>query len=405
MVNRLDAKTYPKNRPEAIRGGIRQDSSGRILAPWRIKRCGAQQSLLPKAGVKGQLELRAMNFGFWNFYPYYNRNRMFTQGTSEIGDDLAYPTVLLGQRLRDLGHGVATLDMEPLEWFDKIFFIDYPTWINGRFRRLRRMRHPHVNLMASEPPMIRPSNYAEGTHALFDKVLTWKSELVAKRPEKCVQYHLPNKLREPPPAPPFAERKLAVMINRFMAFHDPRELFSERVRAIRWFEQQAPDDFDLYGSEWDKPLFSGRLAAVNLPWRLMLRRIGPLKRIKVHRFPSFRGPVASKYATLPRYRFCIAYENCAEADYMSEKLFDCFFAGCVPVYLGAPNVLEVVPKEAFVDKRNFGDYDELGRFLKSMTEKEYKSYLEAGLAFLRSPRMRPFTAEGFAENFIGKFAA
>ena len=238
-----------------------------------------------------------MNFGFWNFYPFYNGNRMFSQGASEVGDDLAYPTVLLGRRLRELGHDVATLDMQPPSWPDKVFFIDHPTKFNPRFRRLLRSRHPHVNLLASEPPMIRPSNYAPSTHALFDKVITWKKEAVALNPQKCVLFHLPNKFREPPPPLPFAERKLSVMINRFMAFHDPRELFSERVRAIRWFEANAPGDFDLFGSEWDKPLFSGRLAAVNLPLRMMYRRIGPLKRIKVSRFPSFRGPVPSKYAT------------------------------------------------------------------------------------------------------------
>jgi len=346
-----------------------------------------------------------MNFGFWNFYPYYNRNRMFTQGASEIGDDLAYPTVLLGQRLRDLGHNVSTLDMQPLSSFDKIFFIDYPMKINSRFRTLLKLKHPHVNLMASEPPMIRPSNYRPSTHALFDKVLTWKKDLVVQYPKKCVLYHLPNKLREPPPPLPFAERKLCVMINRFMAFHDPRELFSERVRAIRWYEANAPGDFDLFGSEWDKPLLSGRLAAFNLPIRLMFRRIGLLKRVSLRRFPSFRGPVPSKNATLRRHRFCVAYENCVEPDYLSEKLFDCFFAGCVPIYLGAPNVQEVVPAAAFIDKRKFASYDELHRFLSAMPEKEYDRYLEAGREFIHSAAMRPYTAEGFADNFIAKFAA
>jgi hypothetical protein len=195
------------------------------------------------------------------------------------------------------------------------------------------------------------------------------------------------------------------MINRFMAFHDPRELFSERVRAIRWFETHAPDDFDLFGSEWDKPLFSGRLAVVNLPLRLAYRRISVFKRLKVRRFPSFRGPVASKNATLPRYRFCLAYENCAEPDYISEKLFDCFFGGCVPIYLGAPNVLETVPAETFVDRRNFGGDADLHRYLSTMTEGAYNRHLAAAQDFLRSPAMRPYTAEGFAENFIANFAS
>jgi hypothetical protein len=277
--------------------------------------------------------------------------------------------------------------------------------VNGRFRALLRAKHPHVNLLASEPPMIRPANYTAKTHALFHRVWTWKKDFVARNPRKFALLHLPNKFREPPASSRFIDRKLCVMINRFMAFHDPRELFSERVRAIRWFEENTPGDFDLFGSEWDKPLFSGRLAGVNLPLRLMYRRIGLLKRVKVARFPSFRGPVQSKNATLQKYRFCIAYENCAEPDYLSEKLFDCFFAGCVPIYLGAPNVLETVPAEAFIDKRKFPNYGELHRYISTMSEGEYNRFLAAGRDFLHSPAMRPYTAEGFADSFIENFAS
>jgi len=346
-----------------------------------------------------------MNFGFWHLYSVYNRNRMFTHSASPIGDDLAYPTVLLAKRLREAGHGVDTLDMHPLAWFDRVLFIDFPSTWNTYLRQLRRMKHPDVNLMASEPPMIRPSNYAPATLARFDRVWTWKKDLVAQNPKKCVLFHIPNKFREPPASLPFAGRKLCVMINRFMAFHDPRELFSERIRAIRWFEENARSDFDLFGSEWDKPLFSGRLSAVNLPLRLMYRRIGLFKGLKIRRFPSFRGPVPSKNATLQQYRFCVAYENCAEPDYLSEKLFDCFFAGCVPIYLGAPNVLETVPTEAFIDKRKFSNYGELHRYISTMGESDYNGYLEAARTFLRSPAMRPYTAEGFADNFITNFAS
>ena len=33
-----------------------------------------------------------------------------------------------------------------------------------------------------------------------------------------------------------------------------------------------------------------------------------------------------------RYRFCIAIENTVAHDYITEKLWDAFAAGCVPVY-------------------------------------------------------------------------
>jgi hypothetical protein len=68
-----------------------------------------------------------MNYGFWNFYPGFNENRMFTQTVQSQGHDWAYSSRLLGQTLQSMGHQVATLDMQPLEWFDKVFFIDHPS--------------------------------------------------------------------------------------------------------------------------------------------------------------------------------------------------------------------------------------------------------------------------------------
>lgn len=345
-----------------------------------------------------------MNYGFWNFYTVYNQNRMLTRNVAPLGDDLSYPMRHLSDSLLALGHQTATLDMKPLDWFDKVFFIDYPTRFNRYFRRLLRNQHQDIHLIASEPPIVRPDNYSPRTHQLFRRVLTWKRDLCAGDPAKYLLYRLPNKFQEPTAARPFAERKLCCLINSFMFSIHPRELYSERIRAIRWFEANAPRDFDLIGVEWDKPLFTGRLSALNFPLRFAYRRVGALRKLKTRRFPSFIGPnVKSKHLTLKDYRFCIAYENSREPDYLSEKLFDCFFAGCVPIYEGAPNVLDSIPANTFIDKRAF-TYDELYRYISKMTEQEYDNYLQAIASFLRSPAMRPFTAEAYTELFLKNFA-
>jgi hypothetical protein len=45
---------------------------------------------------------------------------------------------------------------------------------------------------------------------------------------------------------------------------------------------------------------------------------------------------------MQRYKFALVIEN--ELSYMSEKLFDAFFAGCIPIYVG-PNVANYkIPK-------------------------------------------------------------
>jgi hypothetical protein len=345
-----------------------------------------------------------MNYGFWNFYPSFNGNRMFTESVQTQGHDWAGPSRLLGRRLQAMGHQVATLDMKPLKWFDKVFFIDYPTLLNRRFRALLRAGHPDINLIICEPSIVRPDGYRPQVHKPFRRVLTFKKDLCAMDPGKYVQFRLPCMPEARTEPLPFAKRKLCCLIQSYMVLNKPTELFSERIRAARWFEANAPKEFDLMGTEWDRVLLPGGLSFLNFALRAAYRRVWPLKAIKFRRFPSYIGPnVKGKHRTLLEYRFCLAYENSMENDYISEKLFDCFYAGCVPIYQGAPNVREYVPPETFIDKSKFS-YEELYRYISGMSEKEYNGYLEAADAYLRSAAFHPFTPEGYVELFTSHFA-
>lgn len=63
----------------------------------------------------------------------------------------------------------------------------------------------------------------------------------------------------------------------------------------------------------------------------------------------------SKIDTLRRYKFCVAIENSEDKHYVSEKIYDALVAGCVPIYFGAPNVLDYVPHaDAMIDLRALG---------------------------------------------------
>ncbi|GBF98653.1 galactoside 3-L-fucosyltransferase [Raphidocelis subcapitata] len=60
-------------------------------------------------------------------------------------------------------------------------------------------------------------------------------------------------------------------------------------------------------------------------------------------FPPELG--GDKVALLARHKFCCAMENSIAQDYVTEKLWDALTAGCVPVYLGAPNAADFLPSE------------------------------------------------------------
>lgn len=54
--------------------------------------------------------------------------------------------------------------------------------------------------------------------------------------------------------------------------------------------------------------------------------------------------VEDKLGTLRHFRFALCFENCVFPGYVTEKVFDCFLSGCVPIYLGAPDITDFIPK-------------------------------------------------------------
>ncbi|KAL3816813.1 hypothetical protein ACHAXA_008676 [Cyclostephanos tholiformis] len=63
-----------------------------------------------------------------------------------------------------------------------------------------------------------------------------------------------------------------------------------------------------------------------------------------------------KSAALSRHVFTLAFENSEEEDYVTEKFFQAYEAGTIPVYLGAPNVDDYAPmSETYLHLRDMDD--------------------------------------------------
>ena len=178
--------------------------------------------------------------------------------------------------------------------------------------------------------------------------------------KKYFKFFLTNKFPESIDFSKLKKEKLCTLIasNRFE--NNPRELYTKRVEAIEWFERNHPDDFDLYGFGWDVYKFKGKLTRV-------FNRIKPVKKLLAPRYKTYKGIIKSKNEVLQKYKFSICYENAKDIPgYITEKIFDSFFAGCVPVYWGAPNVTEFIPENTFIMKEKFASYDMLYRYMINM---------------------------------------
>lgn len=252
-------------------------------------------------------------------------------------------------------------------------------------------------LMLYETHQIRPVNKDKQLLTKYRRVFTWHDDYVDG--ERYIKFNLPNKIIVNDFLMSSIRCKLCCIIagNKSLRYKSPLDLYSERLKTIRWFEQFAPEDFDLYGQGWDVPAArSGFLGKVIT----RLQRYIPNLSGSVP-FPSYRGKVASKLETLQKYRFSICYENVRELPgYITEKIFDSFFAGCVPVYWGASNITAYIPQDCFIDRRNFNNHEALYSFMISMTESEFLGYQDRIAAFLRSDQAKPFSAEAFAETIV-----
>lgn len=322
-----------------------------------------------------------MQIGIENYYQIYNKqNKIFDLNAYPIGENLGYPFVLLKQKLKEMNFNIDTLDIHPIEQHQKVIFLDFPSK-SKYFDKLRTIKSIELYLIIFESEVIYPDNWLAENHKYFKKIFTWNDNWVDNK--KYIKFFWPNKIPEKVEFDLTKKSKLCTMIAGHKSKSHPLELYSEREKAIRWFEQNHPEDFDLYGIGWYK-------------YRFM-----PLSKLFKINYPSYKGQVKSKIEILQKYKFAICYENAKDIPgYITEKIFDCFFAGCVPIYLGAPNVTDYIPKNTFIDKRIFVSYDALYKYLTNMSDEEYVGYLDAIKNYILGSQIYPFSAEFFVEKII-----
>lgn len=204
----------------------------------------------------------------------------------------------------------------------------------------------------------------------YSRIYTWDDDIIDN--EKYFKYYFPDLMSMISNIPSFADKKLCTMIVR--NWHP-----EHRRPVLEFFSEKPKGEFEFYGSPFPKLLFSncykGRIPGNNC------------------------GP--EKINVLKNYRYCFCFENRIDLNgYISEKIFPCFAAGCVPIYWGAPNIEDYIPKECYIDYRDFQNLEELYLFLKAMTEDVYENYLDSIRMFLSSEEAQRFSPENFSQTLF-----
>lgn len=333
-----------------------------------------------------------------------NTNRMFDPNERDGYND---PAIYLRERLYQLGYDLKVAEDNPLDDCEWVFFFEaasvdsYAGWHGlarkwkHRFQGRRLLRdlygecvsagmEQRIALFLWEGPAVSPENWTPELHKLFPIIFTWNDQYVNE--SKFIKYYWPQTRQFPNvPRISFRDRKLLINISMNKSSSHPRELYSARRASIEYFERAQPDDFDLYGVGWNRP-------------KNLWEKLSPTPR---QIYASYRGTVQNKWDVLPHYRFSLCYENIRdEPGWVTEKIFDCIRARCVPIYWGAPNIADYVDAKAFIDRRRFKSDAELEKYLLSITEHEYEQFQEAMQNYLQSERFAKFLPPAYADTII-----
>ena len=299
----------------------------------------------------------------------YLGNKLFDMNNENLNrDNILYPYYELRESLSRKNININTIDYyKDINKVDYIFF-----WgLNYKYILkfiLMGMQNKMI-YFAWEPEVVIESHSMDNLIKLkkyFKYIFTWNDDLVDEKNFLKIfnPYHLDNKEIK---KMDFKDKKLLVNISGNKKSHNPKELYSERLRVIEYFEDNNDDDFDLYGIGWDES-----------------------------KFKNYKGKVKDKFETYGKYKFALSLENMKNVNgYITEKILDCFKAEIVPIYCGPENILNYIPKETFINYADFDSVYDLINYIRNISEEEYSNYIKKIKEYKESNNIKVFSSENF----------
>jgi len=288
------------------------------------------------------------------------------------------PSILENQPLKEIRDTLklkqTTLTVTNLEHekdSDKLSYVvvyNKPDFLKGK--TLAKFPMKKAVLFMWEPPVVQKNLYTSRFTSKFKRVYTWNDDLVDNKKFFKFYYPVLQPMRDN--LPNFENRKLLTQISGCKKSKHKNELYSERVKVIKHFEDKPDGEFEFYGTGWEK-----------------------------EGYKHYKGAIADKLEALKNYKFSVCYENMNEIKgYVTEKIFDCFAVGTIPIYWGASNITDYVPKNCFIDRRDFASFEEVLSYIRSMDAQTYEEYLTNIRAFLASDQAKFFSQEMFNVIFL-----
>jgi alpha(1,3/1,4) fucosyltransferase len=255
--------------------------------------------------------------------------------------------------------------------FDRIDFTILNKFVK-KFPNVKRVAVPWepevVSKLHSEYNLTKISEY-------FDYVLTWNDNLIDNK--KFLKFYWPNSLSMVDVILNkinFDSRKLVTQISSNKNSTNAKELYTTRKTNNHLLSEIIPADFIFYGQGWESL------------------------------YKNYGGIVNNKFLTLGQFKFSLCFENMRGVNgYITEKIFDCFRAKTVPIYYGCKNISYYIPKNTFIDYRDFKSMNDLIYHIQKMDYFTWKQYINNAESFYHSTNAQKFSISTYIDTLYSLF--
>ena len=287
-----------------------------------------------------------------------------------------------------------TIDQLPLNQFDGFLLSDLPTrkWLN----KLKSFDVP-MFLITEECPSVSGLEFCEYPFDLFEIVFTWADSLIEKNRKKFREIGIHSFISDVD-YDSDTERPIDfVLINSNKTSNHSLAQYELRKDVINFFEKSGMQNFNLYGQRWDRKCFPlntrwGRFLNARI-WNWVFKQTAPI---------CYKGVLDSKFPVLCDAQFSFCIENASgPRGYITEKIFESFYCGCIPIFYGDSKVLEMFPRDLFVFGSGFQDIGSVVEHCLGLSVEQRRYKRSQIRSFVRSPEfIRNYGSSKFCSTVI-----
>lgn len=262
--------------------------------------------------------------------------------------------------------------------------------------------HQFVNgpsmLLAMESAAVEPQLFEVSYLLRHNAVLSWKqlSHIIPNYSELNYHFDFSDETNIGQHGILGSKRQFEVVcVQSFFPLGFSVNDYTERQKLISKAAAHLGNQFCLYGKGWNQIDFRSTIANKVLNRSKLVRKTFSFRR----RF--YFGTVESKWNALRHANFALAIENDIAEGYVTEKIFDCFLSGTIPIYRGPASVKKVIDPHAFIFLDDFKSVEHALDHALALSRNERLEMLKAAAKWMKNDSAQ-FDLHTAADKIIKK---